>query len=79
MAKINPPIKERVRRFGKRIDFLLFFFAARGARQESPLWGREEKFFIFFNVDMRLGRVFFRLKNECGKLWSGRMYLFLAC
>lgn len=22
---------------------------------------------------MRLGRVFFRLKNECGKLWSGRM------
>lgn len=59
VAKINPTIKERVRRFGKHIDFLLFFFAARGARQESPLWGREEKFFIFFNVDMRLGRVFF--------------------
>lgn len=72
MAKINrcSPIKERVRRFGKRIDFLLFFFAARGARQESPLWGREEKFFIFFNVDMRLGRVFFPLKkmnaSSCG-------------
>ena len=22
---------------------------------------------------MRLGRVFFRLKNECGELWSRRM------
>ena len=66
MAKINrcSPIKERVRRFGKRIDFLLFFFAARGARQESPLWGREEKFFIFFNVDMRLGEYFFSLKKR---------------
>ena len=64
MAKINPTIKERVRRFGKRIDFLLFFFAARGARQESPLWGMEENFLFFFNVDMRLGRVFFSLKKR---------------
>lgn len=72
MAKINrcSPIKERVRRFGKRIDFLLFFFAARGARQKSPLWGMEENFLFFFNVDMRLGRVFFPLKkmnaSSCG-------------
>ena len=66
MAKINrcSPIKERVRRFGKRIDFLLFFFAARGARQKSPLWGMEENFLFFFNVDMRLGRVFFSLKKR---------------
>lgn len=75
MAKINrcSPIKERVRRFGKRIDFLPFFprLAAQG---KNPRYGADKKIFLFFNVDMRLGRVFFfRLKNECGKLWSGRM------
>lgn len=71
MAKINrcSPIKERVRRFGKHIDFSPFFprLAAQG---KNPRYGADKKIFLFFNVDMRLGRVFFSLKKmnaaSCG-------------
>lgn len=65
-----------VRRLKKECGVLgsvyIFFRFFRGARRKAkiPTMGQGRKFFIFFNVDMRLGRVFFPLKKmnaaSCG-------------
>lgn len=46
---------------GVLVSVYIFFRFFRGARRKAkiPTMGHGRKFFIFFNVDMRLGRVFF--------------------
>ena len=66
MAKINrcSPIKERVRRFGKRIDFLPFF-PRRAAQGKNPRYGAEKKNFLFFLTEVCVwGEYFFSLKKR---------------
>lgn len=51
---------------GVLVSVYIFFRFFRGARRKAkiPTMGQGRKFFIFFNVDMRLGRVFFSLKKR---------------